>query len=255
MRQVSDIVRLFEVDKDTVKKWCYEFDSYLSATASPPKGQTRYFSDADLRVLAMIFYYWENEPDYEAIRYRLDSGYQDEDMYLEFVYQNTPIFREPPDDVGEKYEYCIMLNGEYLRSAIDIARAYKRAGDALVTQAIANDYYPRELDYPIFFSYRQAIELYLKELAGFDIESERSHDLSKLVASLETKHGKKLPEWMKARLDDFHKIDPGSTAFRYPSSMPSKADEQLLWIDLYQLRTVIRTMCEAFEKIIGLPDL
>src|SRR5262245_17477179 len=198
MRSVSDIARLFKVDRNTVKKWCDEFSPYLSAIANPPKGETRYFSDADLQVLAVIYHYWEDEPDYEAIRYRLDSGDQNEDIYLEFAYLNTPIFCAPPDEVDDKYEYCIMLNEEFLRSTIDIARAYKRAGDALIAQAIGNQYYPHELDYPIFFNYRQTIELYLKILTGFDAESERSHDLSRLIDALETKYGQKLPAWMKA---------------------------------------------------------
>jgi DNA-binding transcriptional MerR regulator len=253
MRQVSEAARLFGVGRDTVKKWCHEFPSYLSATANPPTGQVRYFTDRDLRVLAVIFYYWEAEPDYEAIRHRLDSGYQDEEMYLEFAYLNTPVFREPPDDIGEEYEYCIMLNGEFLRSAIDVARAYKRSGDALVGQAITSQYHPHELDYPIFFNYRHAIELYLKILADFDFEAERTHDLLKLIVSLEAKYGKKVPEWMKDRLMEFHSIDPEAKAFRYSGSMPAKADEQLLWVDLYQLQTVMRVICEAFEEVIGLP--
>ena len=206
MRQVSDLARLFGVDRDTVKKWCYKFSEYLSVTANPPKGQVRFFTDTNLQVLALVYYYWEDEPDYEAIRYRLNAGDHNEDVYLEFVYLNTPIFREPPDDIEEKHEYSIMLNGEFLRNPVDVARAYKTAGDALVAQAISNHYYPHELDYPIFFNYRHAIELYLKILIGFDVTLSKTydsstssrlknpHDLSELIDKLEARYGKKLPE-------------------------------------------------------------
>lgn len=253
MKQVSDLARLFGVDRDTVKKWCYTFSEYLSDTASPSKGQTRLFTDADLQVLALIYYYWEDEPDYEHIRSCLDAGYHNLDIYLEFLYLNTPIFKEPPNDIEEKPEYSIMLNGEFLRSPLDVARAYRMAGDALVAQAIAKEYYPYELDYPIFFTYRHSIELYLKILVGYNIERGGIHNLSALITDLETKYNKKLPGWMRDRLNEFYDIDPGSLSFRYAGSMSKAAQQQLVWIDLYQLRAVMRIMCDAFEKIIGLP--
>lgn len=253
MKQVSEIARLFGIDRDTVKKWCYKFPEHLSNTANPPKGQPRFFTEADLQVLALVYYYWEDEPDYENIRACLNAGHHNTDIYLEFVYLNTPIFKEPPDDIEEKHEYSIMLNGEFLRSSLDVARAYKTAGDALVAQAMANEYYPYELDYPIFFTYRHSIELYLKILIGYNVERGGIHDLSSLITDLETKYNKKLPDWMRARLNEFYEIDPGSISFRYAGSMPEATKDQLVWIDLYQLRAVMRIMCDAFEKVIGLP--
>jgi hypothetical protein len=181
----------------------------------------------------------------------LDAGHHSSDIYLEFVYLNTPVFKEPPDDLEEKHEYSIMLNGEFLRSPLDVARAYKAAGDALVAQAIANEYYPYELDYPIFFIYRHSIELYLKLLIGYEVERGGIHDLSSLIAEVEVKHSKKLPEWMRAKLDEFYEIDPRSVSFRYAGSMPKA--KHLVWVDLYQLRAVMRIICDAFEKVIGLP--
>ena len=246
MRQVSDVAKIFGVDRDTIKRWCLEFADYLSPVATPPKGQTRFFDDSDIRVLAVIFYYWEEEPDFENIRYCLNSDHQNDDVFIDFAYLHSPVFRDPPDEVGEKYEYCIMLNGEYLRSLTDVARAYKTAGDALVEQAISN-YYPYELAYPIFFNYRHAIELYLKVVTDFDVENEREHDLHRLIQKLEIKYDAKLPEWMEERLNEFHQIDPGSFAFRYSDSMPSDTRDQLLWIDLYQLRRVMQILCDGFE--------
>lgn len=141
------------------------------------------------------------------------------------------------------------MNGEFLRTPIEIARAYKTAGDALVEQAVLN-FYPFELDYPIFFNYRHSLELYLKILTGFNIKSEKSHNLTKLISELESQYEAKLPDWMRARLEDFHKIDPGSISFRYAETITSNDTDQYLWVDLYQLRLVMGIMCEGFEKLI-----
>jgi hypothetical protein len=58
---------------------------------------------------------------------------------------------------------------------------------------------------------------------------------------------------MRARLNEFCEIDPGSVSFRYADSMSKEVKNELVWIDLYQLRAVMRIMCEAFDKFIGLP--
>lgn len=254
MRQVSDVARLFGVDRDIIKKWCHEFSDYLSSAATPPKGQTRLFGESDVRVLALIFYYWEDEPDYDAIRGSLNSNEQDDGHFLEFVFLNTPVFREPPDSIETRAEYSIILNGEFLRTPIEVARAYKTAGDALVEQATSN-YYPHELDYPIFFNYRHALELYLKILTKFvftnNEDKKNKHDLADLISNLELQYGAKLPDWMKARLHDFHKIDKGSTTFRYAESVPSDANDQYIWIDLFQLKTVMDVLYKVFEELIG----
>lgn len=254
MKQVSDVARLFDVDRDTIKKWCHEFSDYLSSAATPPKGQTRVFDESDVRVLALIFYYWEDEPDYEAIRGSLNSNEQDDGHFLEFVFLNTPVFREPPDNIETRAEYSVILNGEFLRTPIEVARAYKTAGDALVEQATSN-YYPHELDYPIFFNYRHALELYLKILTKFvftnNEDKKNKHNLADLISNLELQYGAKLPDWMKARLHDFHKIDKGSTTFRYAGSVPSDANDQYIWIDLFQLKTVMDVLCKVFEELIG----
>ena len=80
MRTVSEVARMFDVDRDVVKTWCYHFAEHLSPEATPPKGQERHFTDSDVLVLAVIFYYWEDDPDFEHIHACLNSGEQDEDI-------------------------------------------------------------------------------------------------------------------------------------------------------------------------------
>ena len=44
MMTASEVAHIFEVDRDTIKKWSYKFRDYLSSKANPPKGQVRYFT-------------------------------------------------------------------------------------------------------------------------------------------------------------------------------------------------------------------
>lgn len=250
MNTISDVARLFRVDRNTVKKWCYEFSDYLSASATPSKGQARVFTEANIRVFALVYYYWEDEPDYEYIRILLNLEHHLEDMFVEFAYLNTPIFQEPPEELDGTWTHGILINGMSLRRPLDIARAYKTAGDALVEQALSN-YPPYGLDYPIFFTYRHAIELYLKIIVGYVLDSEKEpHSLERLKRKLKEKFDVSLPDWMEARITDFHQIDPKSTTFRYAEDMPNEAKGGELWINLHQLKTVMRTLCSSFEEVI-----
>lgn len=54
MATVSEVARLIGVEPGKVKRWATEFAEYLSLTARPAKGKERQFSEADLRVLAVI---------------------------------------------------------------------------------------------------------------------------------------------------------------------------------------------------------
>jgi len=101
MKTVADVARLFDMDRDVVKKWCYDFADYLNPKANPPKGRVRRFTEADLRVLAVVFYYWEENPDYENIRACLDSRDHEDEHFVEFSRLHTSIFREPCDGLTE----------------------------------------------------------------------------------------------------------------------------------------------------------
>lgn len=253
MFRVSDVARLLNVeDKNQVKYWCYKFSDYLSNFANPEKGQERTFSFDDLRVLSLISFYWEDEPDYEAINARLTSGDHYFEMYTNSIYIQTSLFQEMPDEVGEDYRFCVALNGEFTYDSIEVARSYKAAGEALINQAL-NDGTPYQLVYPIFFNYRHAIELYLKLLIGDESQKTEIHDIAKLMNFVEKKYNQEIPLWMRQHLEQFYQIDPGSLSFRYAGAMPPGERERLVWIDLYQLRFVMDTICGAIDKAIGFP--
>lgn len=241
MATISDVVRLLSVGRDTVKYWSTEFAEHLSLTATV-KGKERQFGESDLRVLALLSYYWEDDPDLENIHAMLNSGDFDEDVFAEFASLNSPIFQQPSDEVDETWQHGVLIGGMACRDLLQVAKAYKLAADELLKQALSK-YDLHELDYPILFLYRHTVEVYLK--AALDNPPER-HDLSRLIQLLEAESGKKIAGWVRDRLWDFHRIDKMAALFRYAD--PPEDGE--LWIDFHQLQAVIDKLVDAVEQYI-----
>lgn len=95
-RSVSQTAKVLGVDVQQVKQWAWLFKEYLSKGANPGKGVTRVFTDNDVLALIHVALHWEDNPDMEAIQCGLDGYYED---YRHFLYQNTPILQEPPEDL------------------------------------------------------------------------------------------------------------------------------------------------------------
>ena len=255
MRTVAEIARVLDVEKDTVKKWCFEFGEYLSPSAAT-KGETRLFDETDLRVLALIGYYWEDSPDCDHIRYHLNCMSYNEEEFIEFSELNTGIFKNPDDydiEGEEAWKRGILFADDtQIFTQVEIARSYKRAADALVsTVQDSND--PFNLAYPIFYTYRHALELYLKILSGHNHETDtEGHYLNKLIDTIEAKYQERFPIWIRDRLYDFHRMDPGSTAFRYlEGEMGIITERDEIWIEFRHLQFVMDRLCGVFENIIN----
>ena len=255
MRKVADIARLFDVQSETVKKWCYHFGEHLSASATV-KAKTRLFDDSDLRIFAMIYYYWEDDPDYEHIHACLNSSQQDCEKFREFSLLHSSIFRnaEHCDYVGDQAWQCGILfsDDSPLFSQIAVAQSYKAAADTLV-EAIRSSHQPFNLAYPIFFTYRHSLELYLKILSQYNPKTDKeAHSLDKLIKRIEERYGEKFPTWMRDRLHDFHDIDPGSTSFRYLDQNTGVITGKYeIWVDFGHLKFVMDKLCDVFENVIS----
>jgi hypothetical protein len=192
MATVSELARLLGVGRDTVKWWAKEYAEYLSLTARPAKGQERQFSEADLRVLAVIAEQTKmiDERDGEAddVHDALNSGRQYDERFLELGRLHSPLFQDPSDDIDETWRHGVLIGGMARRNLRQVARAYKLAADELLKQALSY-FEPHELDYPVLFLYRHTVELYLK--AALE-KPPLHHDLSSLIQLLEAEAGKKL---------------------------------------------------------------
>jgi hypothetical protein len=121
-----------------------------------------------------------------------------------------------------------------------VARAYKKAADELLKQALGQCE-PHEFDYPIIFLYRHTIEVYLKAMLNAPPET---HDLGRLMELLEQQFGNEIAPCVKDRLRDFQRIDQHSDVFRYAEPLPDGE----LWVDFHQLKLVMDRLTEAFEK-------
>jgi DNA-binding transcriptional MerR regulator len=242
MATISKVARLLGVSRDTVKSWTIEFAEHLSLTATV-KGTEREFGEADLRVLALVSHYWEDDPDLENIHAMLNSGDYNENVFAEFASLNMPVFQEVPDEIDETWQHGVLVGGMASRNWLQVARAYKKAADELLKQALSLCE-PHELDYPIIFLYRHTIEVYLKAMLNTPPET---HDLGRLMELLEQHFGNKIDPWVKDRLQDFQRMDRHSDVFRYAEPPPDGE----LWVDFHQLKAVMDRLVAAFEHQIG----
>jgi hypothetical protein len=264
MRTVGKVVHIFgikEIDKRTIETWAYKFKEFISPP--PPKGQTRYFTQKDLMVFALIVeeYCKNGEIDYENICLKLEQGEQYDDRFTRIAYAYTPLFQDYPDeDISYHPAYAgfspiksldenkkVKISDSDKRELnLRIASGYKYAGDSLVHLAIETDY-AYELIHPICFNYRHAIEVYLKTLLL--PKSYDKHDFLRLVNACKSKYKAEFAEWVVERLTEFDQIDPKADAFRYADS-ESLLHAQEGVIDLRQLRSVVDSLCDGLNKLI-----
>lgn len=268
MPSIGALARQFNVDRDTIKTWSYKFSDYFSPSANPPKGHPRLYNQSDIKILTFIAYWhkfyannydesdWDEEI-YNALR-------RDEHLHNEYVLLNTPIFQDVPENITEDWTHGVVVGGfGTYRNRLLIAQSYKKAGDQLFDSVLDNLDDPNntlQLAYPMFFVYRQAVELYLKIIVPPEFtkknKEKKIHNLKTLVNKLDricqVNYDVDLPDWVKERLYEFEEIDPG-TSFRYDNPNSEHLHVEL-WVELRQFRLMIDRLCEIFEEIINLPQ-
>ena len=144
------------------------------------------------------------------------------------------------------------------------AEGYKRAGDILVKYVIDNKCDQDFLIYPIVFSYRQYLELRLKELITVssslldqNIDVSTSHDLMSLWGKVRPSIEKVWPhsqtksylDAVRDRIKELCSVDPGSYAFRYPEDTrgePTLTGVQ--HINLKHLRNVVQAISNVVDS-------
>lgn len=251
---VSEIARKLEVDRNLVKTWAYHFKDYLSPGANPEKGIPRQFTPQDFRVLRYVYFYWEDDPDFECIRIGLNRGEYESTKYDDPITSMAPIFDELPDDLDETWRHVCIVGG-ICSSAFDmftLAESYKLAGDTLVEAALSTAE-PYELIYPIIYNYRHATEIYLKALLS---NQEKNHDLRSLFEKfrnfLNVEFGSTIPMWFENVIMEFDDFDPNSTAFRYGENgvfSRRTGDSGEFCINLLHVKQLMGWMASAFHRI------
>jgi len=74
MNTVTGLSNALGVTPATIRRWSGEFSDYLSRHASPPRGETRVFSDDDAAVLALVAEMRRVNIDLETITAALAAG-------------------------------------------------------------------------------------------------------------------------------------------------------------------------------------
>jgi len=111
MASVAEVARLVGVEPAKVKRWAKEFAEYLSLTAQPVKGRERQFSEADLRVLAVVADHLELGNDADDVHYALNSGEQYAERLVEIARLNSPLFQDPSGNRRAKGTHIGAQNG------------------------------------------------------------------------------------------------------------------------------------------------
>ncbi len=74
MYTATDLSKALSISRETVRQWSKHFKDFLSATANPPEGNERRFTEADLRVIALIFATKQDGKTFADAKVRLASG-------------------------------------------------------------------------------------------------------------------------------------------------------------------------------------
>jgi hypothetical protein len=63
-------------------------------------------------------------------------------------------------------------------------------------------------------------------------------------------HGHPVPNWVKARIQEFSGIDAGSFSFRYAKTRDGAYNINTeLWVELAHLRQIMAVICDGFERM------
>lgn len=164
---------------------------------------------------------------------------------------NRPLFQEPPEELDEDWYHGFLIGGMCAYGEVDVARSYRRAGDAVIAAALKDADLSHEWVYPAFFLYRHALELYLKLVVR---PADRNHSLPELISSFETivreQLGMQIPSWVPARLKEITEIDPRSTSFRYHDVLEENdlAQRGEWWVEFDHLSALMNALFEGLER-------
>lgn len=164
----------------------------------------------------------------------------------------TPrIFDEIPEGVDETWRHGAMLGG--MAGPLDLCESYFLAADTLIEAVLDGSSQAYELIYPIMYSYRHGVELYLK---GIVPRAPRNHDLAALLAAfcahVESRYGEKVPTWLTGPVSELAAYDPTSDVFRYELTRNRRLqNEGEFWIDLPVLRRHMDRIQAVFRRVMS----
>lgn len=241
-----EVKTLLKMDKKFINDSIHHLSEFFSDEAKIKGTLEKKFNLSDVRVLAYIMMFWEEEPDYENIISGLYYNNHYEDNINEFIYEITPIFLEPNDFNIETVRESILISvlADY-SDKLSLAKSYKCSADELIKLAIESDE-RTEFLCPAIFCYRHSLELFIKSVIKKEIKGHNLKKLYNVFAKLiSIKFNQQVPDWFKNTILAINDFDPGSTTFRYGESI--ETEEYLL--DLNHLRKRMDLIEKTFTNI------
>jgi hypothetical protein len=162
------------------------------------------------------------------------------------------IFEDIPEAVDETWTHVgAMLGG--MTGPLDLGDSYFLAGEALIESVLSRQNHGYELIYPIMYTYRHGVELYLKAIVS---PAPRHHDLAALLgafrAHIESRYGEKVPAWLANPISELATYDPASDVFRYEQTRHQRLqNEGEFWVDLRALRDRMDRVRVAFRRVMS----
>jgi hypothetical protein len=163
---------------------------------------------------------------------------------------SIPIFQDPPEGIEEDWS-GFLIGGMAQSGDMELARAFKQAGDAVVGKALRSSDLSYEFSYPALYLYRHAIELYLKLVVD---PKKRDHRIDELASEFQsmvrTKLKQEVPNWVMERIRELADIDPNSFSFRYTKDRRGR--RMMLpgefWVSFRHLRRVVNVLATGLEN-------
>jgi len=173
---------------------------------------------------------------------------------------HRPLFEEPTDDIerADAWEEPLgfLVGGMANMSLEQLGEQYFEAANVLLETIRKHQWEDYRLANPALFLYRHSIELLLKAaMRG----TAKNHDLDRLaddfVVFVKSEFGKDVPSWITARIKEFAKIDPRSTAFRYSETLDKTANKHRavdgeFFVDLRHLQRAMNALKAALSDVL-----
>jgi len=172
--------------------------------------------------------------------------------------QKIRLFEEPNSSIERQSEWDepkgFMFGGMAMfmeTSLSQIAEQYYKAAEALLLIIKNNETPDYELQNPVFYLYRQTIELLIKAIlvtegkSTLDSKGRNIHTLQALLDRLDN-----VPNDFQSLIQQLHQIDPASTLLRYGGDKPYFNGE--LWCSLtkleYQMKRLYQYLTSRINK-------
>ncbi|MEL6524079.1 MAG: MerR family transcriptional regulator [Chloroflexota bacterium] len=133
--KVGDLAELFDVSRETIRRWASEFEVFLSTNANPDTGLTRYFTVDDVEVFSLVNEVKDSGGTYDDAHLRLRNGERgsfpqkplDRDEQTMVLSQMNQQLKKVTQERDQLQRRVGELEDELLASKEEIARLKGRA--------------------------------------------------------------------------------------------------------------------------------